>query len=138
MSGRWVGLHGFWGRTCMPPTISSSRHANLIEALRFGLRQVKGNPTWLVIVTPGENLDLCQRFLSGLLPLDAKFAGRTARLPAGGALSIAAAEEQVFLPTGTPFSAMFVGWGDCDKAQMGDMLRWKGAASGIVSKVDHD
>ena len=122
----------------MPAAISSSQHANLIEALMFGLRQIKANPIWLVIVTPGENLEVARRFLSGVLPADAKFAGRTARLPHGGALSVVASEEEVFVPSGTPFTAMFVGWGDASKADMGDMLRWKAAASQIVSKVDHE
>jgi len=119
-------------------SVVSSQHANLIEALMFGLRQIESNPMWLVIVTPAGNLDLCRRFLSGLLPQDAKYAGRTARLSHGGALSIAGGSEEIFLPTGTPFTAMFVGWGDASKADMGDMLRWKAAASQIVSKVDHE
>ena len=138
MFGQWVGRRGFWGRTFMPAAISSSQHANLIEALMFGLRQIKANPIWLVVVTPGENLEPARRFLSGLLPANAKFSGRTARLPHGGTLSIVASEEEVFVPSGTPFTAMFIGWGDAKDANMADMMRWKAAASQVVSKVDHD
>jgi hypothetical protein len=112
--------------------------AHLIEAVMFGQRYVQATAGWLVIVCPEESVEPSRLFLAGATPEDAKFAGRTARFQNGGSLSVVESGEDVFLPAERPFSVMFVGWGEADKSNMADMVRWKAAATQVVSKADHE
>ena len=45
--------------------------------------------------------------------------------------------EQVFVPKGTAFDAMFLRWEDAHPRSASDMLRWRAAASQVLSPTSH-
>ena len=118
----------------MPPP----QQISLIEAIMYGFRFTRANASWLVIICPEGLVGDLRQHMVAAAPDDARCSGRTVRLGHGGCLSVVASTDEIFLPAGTPFSAIFVGWGDSPEVDMKDMHRWKEAASQVVSKVDHD
>lgn len=107
------------------------------EILSHGIRHVEKSGNWLVIVCPDDLFEVLQAVLIVTLPPETELLGRTAALSNGIFVSLVPASTPIFLPKGTPFSLLLVGWGEVPKVNLGDMSRWKAAAQEIVSKSNH-
>lgn len=68
---------------------------------------------WCVIVCPSASP--LPRILRASLPFvlpGIEVCGRTSLLVSGARLSVVHVDEPVFVPTGTPYGVLLVGWGD--------------------------
>ncbi|MDB4278262.1 hypothetical protein N9917_01530 [Deltaproteobacteria bacterium] len=109
----------------------TSKHSNLYSYLKFALDHASMNSSWVVVVCPpGIIVDECRSLLAGLLPSDAKFGGRTILLNSGAKLSLTSSQDALFVPEGTPFTTLFLGWSTSNrKADAQGVTRWRKAAT---------
>ena len=68
----------------------------------------------------------------GALPPGSSLAGRTAILPSGGKLSIAAVGTDPFIPAGVAYTVLFAGWGDDIAADNRRMALWREGAVRVI------
>ncbi len=103
----------------------------VISNIVYALRYAKSFRGWVVIVCPNVGTkQACARVLSGAIPDDAIFSGRTAVLPKGGKISVASVAEKVFVPEGDDYSTLFIGWEA--KAAARGMKKWYRSPSSIL------
>lgn len=89
---------------------------------------------WVVVVVPSDGFEDALTALVAVAN-GYPFGGRTVVLPGNSRLSLVKAEDPVFLPEGTPFNVMFLGWGrvKVTKATVG-IDRWLKAARTTFSR----
>ena len=105
----------------------------MINDLIYARQHVERTRAWLVVIVPPEQFQAAQKMFAGAVVGDAVFGGRTASLANGGKLSLASALDSQFLPSGTPFDVMFVGWGGAVSAAT-EMTRWRKSARRTVTR----
>lgn len=107
----------------MPP---SQTNNNLVE-MRAAVRHAQMTGEWVVMLAPQTALTECGKLLAVLPPEGANFSGRTMLMPGGGKVSLAAAEDEVFVPDGTEFVVGFITGYDSKGAQ-----KWQAKAKNLL------
>lgn len=104
-----------------------------IQSVVFALRFADREKAWVVLVCPeGKRQRQCRAVLAGAVPDNAKFSGRTARLPSGGVVSVTTIDSDLFVPDGTPYYAMFVGWQTSLGQSSKHMSKWYTSTSNVL------
>jgi len=108
--------------------VSGLNFLNFSFILQQVQQHVSDTGEWVVVVCPNPQVaGECSRYIAASLPSDANFSGRTALLANKGHISVACAEEDVFLPDGQEFITAFVGWDG--KNRGGGMAKWRDRAA---------
>jgi len=109
-------------------TVVKTKNANLYSYMKLALDRARSTGIWMVLVCPSDESFLAdaRSVLAGLLPSGSKFGGRTAIFPGGGRLTVISAASPVFIPEGTDFTTLFIGWDkDSDKKDHQGMMVWR-------------
>lgn len=108
--------------------------ANLLSELRTAVDVAEKDKAWVVVVCPdgSEFLAIFQTYAESTLPSGSSFSGRTALLPGGGRISVAASGDEPFPSPGTPFAVLFLGWGDDLAADNRRMQLWRARATRVL------
>lgn len=109
--------------------------ATLVSTIDNACRHVVLASHWVVVVLPdgSDMAQMVQKQGGALFPPGSVFSGRTALLPNGGRVSIVCASDQPFVSSDTPFSVMFVGWGDDIAANPRNMEPWRARATKVLT-----
>lgn len=114
---------------------------NTFHDMDFAVQVASAKPgKWVVMLFPPTKNDTSgkkrQVFLRCMFactcPVDAELSGRTALLPNGSRISFACANQDVFVPTETPFKIYLVGWEGSDNRQ--GLKKWSKRASFLLPK----
>lgn len=91
-------------------------------------KHVANTKEWIVIVCPSpEAASGCAQYIASAIPAGTAFSGRTAVFPDQGRISVAIAQEPVFIPEGKEFTAAFMGWDGQDRSD--GMTKWQDKAA---------
>jgi len=107
----------------------------MIHDLIFARHYAAERGSWLVVVTPPEKHSEAQGLFAGAVVDGAAFGGRTLSLDNGSKLSLVAAPDPIFVPPGTAFDVMFIGWGGSNVTGAEEMTKWRKAAQSTVTRA---
>jgi len=71
--------------------------------------------------------------MAALVPPGTSGSGRTFLLPDGVRVSVAQVNDEVFVPNGTTFAVLYVGWSTAGDSSLKGMDAWREKASGEVT-----
>ena len=122
--------------TPSPEHILTATQIKSVSSLRLAVDHAVREGVWVAVVVPlKQAASELRSFLPAMLPTGSKGGGRTALLPGGGRVSIAASDEPVFVPDGTPLTIMLVGWGAGVEKDFRKLGAWRNAATNILDIV---
>ncbi len=108
--------------------VSGLNFLNFSFVLQQVQQHVDDTGEWVVVICPNpEVAGECSRYIAAALPSDASFSGRTALMANKGHISVASAQEDVFLPDGQVFTTAFVGWDGSNRSD--GMAKWQDQAA---------
>jgi len=106
---------------------SQTNNASLIASVQSIMGVVSQKGGYVVIVCPNPTLTTqVAKIVGSLLSKDDKFAGRTAEFLNKGKVSVACADEEVFISDDESFKVSFIGWSARDDGK--EMLKWQSKA----------
>jgi len=114
----------------------SANQSILLNDLSLAVTYALQEKEWVVVVFPTpHDVEKARGLLMALLPDGTQSAGRTHLMPGGCKVSIAAANQPVFVPKDTPFTVLFLKWDVSDGKEFSGMQTWRSWSDKAIDLV---